>query len=79
MCFAFLALLVSFTISGNVTSPPELCKFFSALLHYLLLVYFFWTAAEARYLHYKLVEVFNNSWIIRNYTLISMPICWSKY
>jgi hypothetical protein len=81
LCFALLGLYVAFLISTSADSltstetERNACGFFSALLHYFMLVYFFWTAAEALFLFFKLVKVLRN---LKTYVYVAMAICWSK-
>ena len=81
LCFALLGLYVAFLIStsaGSLTTEAgrNACGFFSALLHYFMLAYFFWTAAEALFLFFKLVKVLRGN--MNTYVYVSMAICWSK-
>ncbi len=80
MCFALLGLFIVFILSGQAEHYPDaLCGFFSALLHYFMLAYFFWTGAEAIFLYLKLVKVFMGSgFFIKNYVWISMAIAWCE-
>ena len=82
LCFALLDLYVAFLISTSADSLAttetgrNVCGFFSALLHYFMLAYFFWTAAEALFLFFKLVKVLRGS--MNTYVYVAMAICWSK-
>ena len=82
LCFALLGLYVAFLISTSADSLASTaigrnaCGFFSALLHYFMLAYFFWTAAEALFLFLKLVKVLRGS--MNTYIYVAMAICWSK-
>jgi len=81
LSFALLGLYVAFILSAQAPRIPQgLCGFFAALLHYFMLAYFFWTAAEALLLYIKLVKVMTRAnFFIRNYTYIAMAICWRKF
>ena len=48
----------------------------SAVLQYSVLVYFFWTAAEAVLLYLKLVEVFHNEG--RHFLLKASLVAWGE-
>ena len=56
LCVALLGLYIAFLISTSAESlqstqeGKNTCGLFSALLHYFMLAYFFWTAAEAFFL-----------------------------
>ena len=82
LCFALLGLYVAFLISTSADSLAgteagrNVCGFFSALLHYFMLAYFFWTAAESLFLFFKLVKVLRGS--MKTYVYVAMAICWSK-
>ena len=80
MCFSLLGLFVVFVLSAQASEIPDgLCGLFSALLHYFMLAYFFWTAAEALYLYFKLVKIFvGQSFFVRNYVYIAMATAWRK-
>ena len=81
LCFAMLGLFVVFIISAQKQNGLTTagCGFFAAVLHYFLLAYFFFTAAEALFLYFKLVKVFmGQSFFIRNYISIAMLLAWSK-
>ena len=82
LSLALLGLFVVFIISaqGQNGLTTAGCGFFAAALHYFLLAYFFFTAAEALFLYYKLVKVFmGQSFFIRNYIYIAMLVAWGKY
>ena len=82
LCIALLGLYVAFLISTSAeslsatTEGTNACGFFSALLHYFMLAYFFWTAAEALFLFMKLVLVTRAD--LNTYVYVSMLICWGK-
>ena len=82
LCFALLGLYIAFLIStsaeglASTEAGRNACGFFSALLHYFMLAYFFWTAAEALFLFFKLVKVLRGS--MNTYVYVAMAICWSK-
>ena len=76
LCFALVGLYVTFIISTVSTGVPVLCGVVSALMHYFFLAVFFWMAAEAIYVHRKLVYEYKQD--IANYFAITMAICWGK-
>ena len=82
LCFALLGLYVAFLIStsaerlSETTEGRNACGFFSALLHYFMLAYFFWTAAEAVFLFMKLVMVSRGD--LNKYVYIAMLVCWGE-
>ena len=82
LCFALLGLYIAFLISTSAESLQStqggrnICGLFSALLHYFMLTYFFWTAAEALFLFLKLVKVQRGS--MNAYVYVAMAICWGK-
>lgn len=78
LCGSFLAIFVVFIASSVAPPVHALCSLLSALLHYTLLAYFFWTAAEAIHLYIKLVQVFETRWLHRHYVAIAMAVCWGK-
>ena len=57
MSSALLCLYMVFLMAAYTTSVPALCGISAALVHYFMLVYFMWTAAEAVFLYMKLVKV----------------------
>ena len=81
LCVALLGLYIAFIFSGVASKwPAGACGFFSAVLHYFMLAYFFWTSAEALFLYFKLVKVFSGrGFFLRNYLYISMAVAWSKF
>lgn len=62
--FALTGLYVTFLIGGHVTKHKVVCRITSALLQYLMIVFFSWTAVEAIWLYFKLVKMFG----IQSYT-----------
>ena len=54
-----------------------LCGISAGLLHYFMLVFFCWTAAESVFLFLKLVKVMGGG--ISRYTLKAGVIAWGKY
>ena len=81
LCFALLGLYIAFLISTSAEmltteEGRNACGFFSALLHYFMLAYFFWTAAEALFLFFKLVRVLRGS--MNTYVYVAMAVCWGK-
>ena len=60
---------------GNTDAVDIVCGFNSALIHYFMLVYFGWTAAEALNLFIRSVVVFVN---IGKYTLKAGLVVWCK-
>ena len=83
VCFALLGLYVAFLISTSAESLAEtkpgrkVCGFFSALLHYFMLAYFLWTAAESLFLFVKLFKIHHGR--MTTYIYVAMAICWSKF
>jgi len=78
-CAALLGFYLSFvaaSLKSRVPLPNVICGIFSALLHYFMLAYFFWTAAESVLLYLKLVKVFGIS--ITHYVLKAAIVSWSK-
>ena len=57
-------------------SVPALCGISAALVHYFMLVYFMWTAAEAVFLFIKLVKVLGNK--INHFTLKAGLLSWRE-
>ena len=78
ICFALLGLYLFFLIAAHVTAVPGLCGLVSALLHYFILVFFAWTAAEAVYLYIKLVKVMGVDKYVRGYMWKAGLPAWSK-
>ena len=62
---------------GDNKTTDIFCGFSSAFLHYFMLVYFGWTAAEALNLYFSLVKVFEAKTISR-YPLKAGLIVWCK-
>ena len=54
---SLLCLYVVFVVAGLVTAVEPLCGLVAALFHYIMLVFFGWTAAEAVFLYHKLAVV----------------------
>ena len=77
MSCALLCLYVVFVMSANATPVPALCGTSAALVHYFMLVYFMWTAAEAVFLYIKLVRIWDKR--IRRFTLKAGLVAWRKY
>ena len=78
-CAALLGFYLSFvaaSLKSRVPLPDVLCGIFSALLHYFMLVYFFWTAAGSILLYLELVKVFGTH--TTNYVLKAAVVSWSK-
>jgi len=63
-------------VTASVPLPNVACGIFSALLHYFMLVYFFWTAAELLLLHLELVNIFEID--TTHYDLKAAIVSWSK-
>jgi len=75
---ALLGFYLSFiaaSLKSRVTLPNVICGIFSALLHYFMLVYFFWTAAQSFLLYLKLVKVFGTH---THYIVKAAIVAWSK-
>ncbi len=64
-------------MAGHVTSISALCGIVAALLHYFMLVFFGWTAAEAVNLYMKLVVVLGKG--TKHYVFKAALIVWRKY
>ena len=77
MSCALLCLYVVFVMSANATPVPALCGTSAALVHYFMLMYFMWTAAEAVFLYIKLVRILGKK--IRRFTLKAVLVAWRKY
>lgn len=75
-CCAILCLYLAFVISGFATNVPALCAISAALVHYFMLTYFMWTAAEAVFLYIQLVKVLGNK--IKRFSLKAGLISWCK-
>jgi len=78
-CTALLGFYLSFvaaSLKSRVPVPNVICGIFSALLHYFMLAYFFWTAAESVLLYLKVVKVFGMS--TTHYVLKAAIVSWSK-
>ncbi|XP_065181550.1 cadherin EGF LAG seven-pass G-type receptor 1-like isoform X2 [Sycon ciliatum] len=60
LCVAWLFALASFIIGGRVTGHREGCMTMAVLTHYLLLVVFAFTFAQAYYLYSSLVRVYGS-------------------
>ena len=70
MSVSLAGIYIFFLIGGHVTGIPVLCGLSAAFLHYIMLVFFAWTAVEAIWLYIKLVVVlgvqgFQNKYIIK--------------
>lgn len=78
ICTALFGLYVFFLVAAHVTSVTVLCGFVSALLHYFILVFFAWTAAEAIYLYIKLVKVMGVDKYETGFTWKAGLLAWSK-
>lgn len=74
---ALIALYVVFLLGGHVTTVPALCGLVSALVHYVFLVFFAWTAVEAVYLYQKFVRVLSNP--TTRFVVIAMLVAWGKF
>eukprot|EP00731_Ephydatia_muelleri_P011148 Em0006g42a len=74
MSCALLCLYVVFVMSANATPVPALCGTSAALVHYFMLVYFMWTAAEAVFLYIKLLSIGDKR--IRRFTLKAGLVSW---
>ena len=79
LSIALMGLYIIFLIGGHVTSIPVLCGMSAALLHYFMLVFFGWTAAEAIYLYIKLVMVFGTQTLESKFTLKAGLVTWCKF
>ena len=78
MCLSLIGLYVTFIVSSfGSRLPTVVCGIFSGLLHYFMLVYFFWTAAESILLYQKLVTVLGGE--IEYYTKKAAIVVWRKY
>eukprot|EP00731_Ephydatia_muelleri_P032625 Em0024g169a len=71
---ALLCLYIVFLMAAYSKSVPALCGISAALVHYFMLVYFMWTAAEAVFLFIKLVKVLGNK--INHFTLKAGLLSW---
>jgi len=67
---------IAASLKSRVPLPDVICGIFSALLHYFMLVYFFWTAAELLLLHLELVNIFEID--TTHYDLKAAIVSWSK-
>ncbi len=76
LCLALLGLYIVFLVAGRVTSISVLCGIVAALLHYFVLVFFGWTAAEAVNLYMKLVVVLGKG--TKYYVFKAALIVWCK-
>eukprot|EP00731_Ephydatia_muelleri_P016469 Em0009g893a len=74
MSCALLCLYIVFLMAAYSKSVPALCGISAALVHYFMLVYFMWTAAEAVFLFIKLVKVLGNK--INHFTLKAGLLSW---
>ena len=73
-----MGVYIFFLIGGHVTAFPVLCGISSALLHYFLLVFFGWTAAEASLLYLNLVKVFGVQSATSHFTLKAGIPTWGE-
>ena len=62
---------------GDTYTVDIVCGFSSAILHYFMLAYFGWTAAEAVNLYFTLVKVFEVK-SVTHYTLKAGLLVWGK-
>ena len=60
-----------------MTNNKSLCGISAGLLHYFMLVFFSWTAAESVFLFMKLVKVMGTG--ISHFTLKAALLAWSKF
>ena len=78
---ALLGVYVFFIVGGHIRPYGDtyivdiVCGINSAILHYFMLVYFGWTAAEALNLYFSLVKVFDAK-AIRHYTIKAGLLVW---
>ena len=76
MSCALLCLYIVFLMATYSKSVPALCGISAALVHYFMLVYFMWTAAEAVFLFFKLVKVLGSK--INRFTLKAGLVSWCE-
>ena len=76
MSCALLCLYITFLVAANVQSVSVLCGISAALVHYFMLVYFMWTAAEAVFLYIKLVKILGHK--INHFSFKCGLISWRK-
>jgi len=75
-----MGLYIFFIIGGPVSGIKVVCEINSALLHYFMLVYFGWTAAEAINLYVKLVKVLGAiRFLSSHYVLKAGLIVWREF
>lgn len=72
-----LLMLVVFMAGINRTEHREGCIAVGVILHYLILVIWMWTGAEAILLFQKLVFVFKKTTTL--YLVIVSIVCWGQF
>ena len=60
LCLSLMALIIVFLAGADRTSSRLGCQCIAAILHYLILTTFFWTAVEAFTLYKKFIKIFNS-------------------
>lgn len=84
LSISLLGIYIFFVVGGHIRPYGDTyavditCAISSAILHYFMLVYFGWTAAEALNLYFSLVEVLEAR-SIRHYTLKAGLVVWGMY
>ena len=80
LSLALMGIYMFFIIGGLVSGVQAICEINSALLHYFMLVYFGWTAAECINLYFKLVKVLGEvPFVSEHYVLKAGLIIWCKF
>ena len=84
LSISLLGIYIFFVVGGHIRPYGDTyavdiaCAISSAILHYFMLVYFGWTAAEALNLYFSLVEVLEAR-SIRHYTLKAGLVVWGMH
>ena len=80
LSLSLMGIYMFFIIGGLVSGVQVICEINSALLHYFMLVYFGWTAAECINLYFKLVKVLGEVPLVsEHYVLKAGLIIWCKF
>ena len=78
MCIALIGLYVFALMGGGpiILANRIVCAVVGALLHYFMLVYFFWTAVESIDVYRKLVIVLGSK--INHYPIYGGLVAWGE-
>ena len=79
LSISLILLYVTFLCAGHATSNNVACGILSGLLHYFLIVFFGWTAAQAVYLFITVVYIMKVNTLTHRYTFKAGIFVWCKF